>query len=87
MIAARQLRRSDGPFLTQLRAIRPRLVDIIVGTSTLLVVAGTIEGGFSQINEPTLSYSFKIAVAITLFGALLAYLFIMPARLRPVEED
>jgi uncharacterized membrane protein SpoIIM required for sporulation len=86
MIAARQLRRNDGPFLTQIRKIRPKLIDLIIGTSTLLVLAGTIEGGFSQINEPTISYTFKIAVAITLFSALLAYLFLMPAKPRPSDE-
>jgi uncharacterized membrane protein SpoIIM required for sporulation len=86
MIASRQLRRNDGPFLAQIRAIRPKLVDIIIGTCTLLVVAGGIEGGFSQINEPTLSYSFKIVVALVLFGALLAYLFVMPAKPRPRQQ-
>ena len=75
MIAQRQLRRSGGPFLRQIREIRPKLVDLIIGTCTLLVLAGAIEGGFSQINEPTISYTFKIAVAITVFGALIGYLF------------
>jgi uncharacterized membrane protein SpoIIM required for sporulation len=87
MIAGRQLRRDQGPFLTQLRAIRPKLVDLIIGTSTLLVLAGTIEGGFSQINEPTIPYWFKICVAVTLFMALLAYLFIMPAKPRPESDE
>jgi uncharacterized membrane protein SpoIIM required for sporulation len=82
MLAARQLRRRDGSFISQVRAIRPMLVDILVGTSTLLVLAGCIEGGFSQINEPTISYTFKIIVAIVLFSALLAYLFIMPVNQR-----
>ena len=85
MIATRQLRRNAGPFLRQVRAIRPKLVDLIIGTSTLLVLAGLIEGGFSQINEPTIPYAFKIAVAVTLFLALNVYLFLMPATPRPVE--
>ncbi|HEX4124593.1 MAG TPA: stage II sporulation protein M [Tepidisphaeraceae bacterium] len=87
MIATRQLRRSDGPFLVQVRAIRPKLVDIIIGTSTLLVLAGCIEGGFSQINEPTIPYWFKILVAAILFAALLAYIFLMPANPRPAADS
>ena len=86
MIASRQLRRNAGPFIQQVRAIRPKLVDLIIGTSTLLVLAGLIEGGFSQINEPTIRYWFKISVAVTLFGALNAYLFLMPATARPNSE-
>jgi uncharacterized membrane protein SpoIIM required for sporulation len=85
MIAGRQLRRSDGPLISQIRAIRPKLVDLIVGTSTLLVIAGAIEGGFSQVNEPTIPYWFKIAVAVTLFSALMFYIFLMPANPRPAE--
>ncbi len=87
MIAGCQLRRGNGSFLAQIRAIRPKLVDLIIGTSTLLVIAGCIEGGFSQVNEPTISYTFKIIVAVTLFGSLLAYLFIMPARPRPASNE
>lgn len=83
MLARRQLNRGEGSFLSQIREIRPALVDLLVGTATLLVIAGTIEGGFSQINEPTISYTLKIAVAILLFGALLAYLLLMPAKPRP----
>ena len=87
MLAARQLRRSEGSFLSQVRVIRPTLVDLLIGTATLLVVAGCIEGGFSQINEPTITYWFKIAVAITLFGALIAYLFFMPVKEREPQES
>lgn len=81
MLAARQLRRGEGSFLSQVRSVRGRLVDILVGTSTLLVLAGGIEGGFSQINEPTIPYWFKITVAAMLFGALVAYLFFLPVKL------
>jgi uncharacterized membrane protein SpoIIM required for sporulation len=86
MLAARQLRRGDTTMMAQIREIRPKLVDILVGSSSLLVIAGIIEGGFSQINEPTISYWFKIAVAVVLFISLLAYLFIMPAKPRPAAE-
>ena len=83
ILAGLQLRRDRGTFRAQLRAARPQLVDILIGTSTLLVIAGIIEGGFSQINEPTLPYWFKILVAASLFGVLIAYLFYMPAKPRP----
>ncbi len=86
LLARAQLRRSEGTTLGQIRIARPRMVDLLVGASTLLVIAGVIEGGFSQINQPTISYSFKIAVACTLSVLLLAYLFFMPARRRPAAD-
>ena len=84
MLAAIQLRRDRGPFRIQLRAQKPDLIDLLVGAATLLVLAGTIEGGFSQINEPTLPYVFKIAVAGVLAALLFAYLFLIPVRPRPI---
>ncbi len=80
ILARAQYRRDAGTTLGQIRTARPLLVDLIVGTACLLVVAGTIEGGFSQVNEPTIPYALKIAVAITLFATLLAYLFVMPVK-------
>lgn len=59
---------------------RDDLVALITGGSTLLLVAALIEGGFSQVNEPTLPYGLKIAVAGVLFVLLLAYLFLMPVQ-------
>jgi uncharacterized membrane protein SpoIIM required for sporulation len=87
MLAGRQLRREDGPFLSQIRPIRHRLVHLLVGTATLLVLAGTIEGGFSQINQPTIPYWFKITVAAILFAALIAYLFYIPVTPPPATQD
>jgi uncharacterized membrane protein SpoIIM required for sporulation len=84
MLAQCQLRRDQGSTMVQIRAIRPRLLDLVIGCASLLLVAGTIEGGFSQINEPTLSYTFKIIVAFILFSLLIGYLFFLPARPRPV---
>ncbi len=84
MLASRQLNRREGSLRGQIRVVRPKLVDLLVGALTLLVIAGCIEGGFSQINEPTLSYWLKITVATVLFAALISYLFIMPAKPRPV---
>ena len=83
MLAQRQLRRGHGTFRQQVREARPTLVDLLVGASTLLVIAGCVEGGFSQINEPTIRYWLKIAVAIFIFAALISYLFLMPVRPRP----
>lgn len=87
MVARAQFRRDGGSFMSQLRRIRPALIDLLVGTASLLVVAGVIEGGFSQVNEPTLPYTLKIAVAVALFVALLLYVFKMPARGRVQDES
>jgi uncharacterized membrane protein SpoIIM required for sporulation len=80
MLARAQFRRDTGPLLAQLRAMRPALVDVLVGVATFLVLAGVVEGGLSQVNEPTIPYRLKIAVAAVLFGAFMAYLFWMPVR-------
>jgi len=79
MMARAQYRRDLGPLWSQVRAMRPAMTHIFIGTMVLLVVAGIIEGGFSQINEPTIPYPFKVAVAAALFCALMIYLFWMPA--------
>lgn len=80
MLARTQYRWNHGSVASQLREIRPRLVHLLVGVSSLLVIAGMIEGGFSQINEPTIPYSLKITVAVAVFALLLAYLFWIPVR-------
>ncbi len=87
MVARAQLRRDRGGTIAQIRTLRPTLVHMLIGTATLLVIAGTVEGGFSQINEPLLPYEFKIAVAAALFAALLAYLFWMPVREQAPEDE
>ena len=88
LLAQTQFRKNEGSVLHQIRRMRPMLIDIMVGAATFLIAAGAIEGGFSQINEPTIPYWFKISVAVILFGAFMAYLFIIPAKPRPaaVEE-
>ena len=85
MVARAQLRRDRGSTLAQIRADRPALMQLLAGTATLLVIAGIVEGGFSQINEPVLPYELKIFVAGALFIALLAYWFVMPVR--PLKPD
>ena len=73
--------RSDGRSAWHhLATQRQAVVKVLVATATLLVLAGIIEGGFSQINEPTLPYPLKIAVAGLLFAMLLGYLFLLPVR-------
>lgn len=72
------LRRDDGPVGDQLRRIGPDLARILVAVATLLVLAGFIEGGFSQVNGPSLPYWFKITVAAVLGAGLCGYLFVMP---------
>ncbi len=73
-----QWRSARTPLWQRLAEQRPKLLALVVGTSTWLVVAGVIEGGFSQINEPTLPYPLKIAVAGLLFAMLMGYLFVLP---------
>lgn len=88
LLSQTQFRKNEGTVLHQIRRMRPVLIDILVGAATFLILAGFIEGGFSQINEPTIPYWFKITVATLLFAGLMAYLFVMPARPRPaaIEE-
>jgi uncharacterized membrane protein SpoIIM required for sporulation len=87
MLARTQLSRDRDPWTVRIRKIRTPLVDLLIGASCLLVIAGTVEGGFSQINEPTLPYPVKIAVAVGLFTALLAYLFWIPVKPRSTADE
>ncbi len=59
-----------------LRRVFPRVWRMMVGVMLFLVVAGLIEGSFSQFSAKTVPYSLKIAVAVVLHVALLAYLFV-----------
>lgn len=87
MLSRAQFRRDEGSLRQQFRQLRPDLVAIIIGTSVFLVLAGFIEGGFSQINEPTLPYPFKILVAVVLFLAFLAYLFWLPVCTQQSQKN
>lgn len=86
ILGSLQLRRDRGTLREQLIDARPMMLDLLIGAATLLVIAGFIEGGFSQINEPTISYPFKIGVAVVLFAMLIGYLFFLPAKPRPAGE-
>jgi uncharacterized membrane protein SpoIIM required for sporulation len=65
--------------LSRAAAVRqafPRVWRMMVGVMLFLVVAGLIEGSFSQFSAKTVPYSLKIAVAVVLHLSLLAYLFV-----------
>ncbi|HYN20101.1 MAG TPA: stage II sporulation protein M [Thermoanaerobaculia bacterium] len=65
--------------LSRAAAVRlafPRVWRMMVGVILFLVLAGLIEGSFSQFSAKTVPYSLKIAVAIVLHVSLLAYLFV-----------
>lgn len=59
-----------------LRAAFPRLFRMLAGVVMTLVVAGWIEGSFSQFSAKTVPYGLKIAVAAVLFLSLALYLFL-----------
>ena len=58
-----------------IRAVFQSVWRIMVAAALLLVVAGLIEGSFSQFSTKTVPYAVKIGTAACLFSALLAYLF------------
>lgn len=80
MLGRAQWRARRGSVWPTIAQMRGQLLTIVVATASWLVIAGIIEGGFSQINEPTIPYPLKIAVAGLLFLMLLAYLFAMPVK-------
>jgi len=57
------------------RRVLPQVFRIMMAVMLLLVVAGLIEGSFSQFSAKTVPYPLKIAVAVLLFGSLVVYLF------------
>jgi len=65
-----------------MRRVLPSVWRIITGTALTLVLAGLIEGSFSQFSSHTFPYELKIAVAALLFLSLMTYLF-----LRRVSAD
>jgi uncharacterized membrane protein SpoIIM required for sporulation len=58
-----------------LREAFPSVWRMMLTTAVVLVVAGIIEGSFSQFTAKTIPYPFKIGVAVVLFVSLFAYLF------------
>lgn len=65
-----------------MRNVLPSVWRIIIGTALTLVMAGLIEGSFSQFSSHTFPYELKITVAALLFISLMTYLF-----LRRVSTD
>ena len=59
-----------------MRRVLPSVWRIIIGTALTLVLAGLIEGSFSQFSSRTFPYELKIAVAALLFISLMTYLFL-----------
>jgi cytochrome c biogenesis protein CcdA len=59
-----------------LRRVLPSIWRIMTGAALVLVLAGLIEGGFSQFSSKTVPYSLKIAIAALLFIGLHTWLFL-----------
>lgn len=74
------------------RQVFPTVWRMMLVCAIMLVVAGLIEGSFSQFSSRTVAYEFKIAVAASLFVAMVGVLFVRrPGRgrdslSRPHEE-
>ncbi len=64
------------------RRVLPSVWRIMIGTALTLVLAGLIEGSFSQFSARTFPYEAKITAAVLLFLTLTTYLF-----LRRVDTD
>jgi len=65
---------------SSLRAAMPDIRRMMLGTAALLVLAGLVEGSFSQFSSKTFSYGLKISVAAVLFVFMVAYLFLFRRR-------
>lgn len=59
-----------------LRRVLPNVWRMMIGAAMVLVMAGLIEGSFSQFSAKTIPYALKISVAALLFVGLMAYLFV-----------
>ncbi len=59
-----------------LRRVLPSVWRIMIGAALTLVLAGIIEGSFSQFSAKTIPYVVKISVAVLLFVGLMIYLFL-----------
>ena len=69
-----------GGVWASVQAQRNDLMYLLIGCAHMLVLAGLIEGGFSQITAPVIPYFVKIFFACALFAALIAYLFFVPIK-------
>lgn len=65
-----------------LREAMPDVARMLVGVMAILVVAGLVEGSFSQFTARSFPHGVKIAVAAVELGLLVAYLFLRPLPAR-----
>lgn len=65
----------DQSRASSLRHAFPSVWRMMAAVAVVLVMAGLIEGSFSQFSAKTVPYPLKIGVAAVLFGSLLTYLF------------
>ncbi|HLA77953.1 MAG TPA: stage II sporulation protein M [Vicinamibacteria bacterium] len=65
----------DRSRASSLRRVFPAVWRMMAAAAAVLVLAGLIEGSFSQFSAKTVPYPLKIGVAVILFGSLLTYLF------------
>jgi len=63
-----------------IRLAFPAVRRMLLATCTILVLAGLIEGSFSQFSTKTVSYGVKIAIACILFLLLILYLFVQRTK-------
>ncbi len=90
MIIARAMWTRGGEYggiWLSVQAQKSQIVYLLAGSAHMLVLAGIIEGGFSQITQPVIPYFLKILFACVLFAALLAYLFVMPIKKPNQPQD
>ena len=67
-----------------LREAMPDVARMLCGVIVVLVVAGLVEGSFSQFTARSFPYGLKIAVSVVELSLLVAYLFLRPL---PAGDD
>jgi len=63
----------------------PAVWRMMIATTLILIAAGLIEGSFSQFSAKTVPYLFKISVAVILFSALTAWLYLPRSSAKELE--
>ena len=63
-----------------LRSSFPSVWRMLVATALTLILAGIVEGSFSQFSGQTFPHELKIAVAIILFASLIMFLFVRQSK-------
>jgi uncharacterized membrane protein SpoIIM required for sporulation len=59
-----------------LRRVLPSVWRMMTGAALTLVLAGLIEGSFSQLSSRSVPYVLKVSIAAVLFAGLMTYLFL-----------